>query len=99
MASPLNMLTQSNIIPKKVSKTSIERIVDALNPYTASPNIRLILDMVAYKYVMYIGCPLAVNGNFFALWRYIITFLKLTVNFQILNFKFFLKLIVKWIPY
>lgn len=27
----------------------IERIIDALNPYTASPNIRLILDMVAYK--------------------------------------------------
>ena len=49
MASPLQMLTQSNIIPKKVSKTSIERIVDALNPSTASPNIRLILDMVAYK--------------------------------------------------
>ena len=24
-------------------------MVDALNPYTASPNIRLILDMVAYK--------------------------------------------------
>ena len=50
MASPLQMLTQSNVISKKVSaKTSIERIVDALNPYTASPNIRLILDMVAYK--------------------------------------------------
>ena len=31
------------------SKTSLERIVDALNPYTASPNIRLILDMIAYK--------------------------------------------------
>ena len=52
MASPLQMLTQSNVISKKVSaKTSIERIVDALNPYTASPNIRLILDMVAYKYL------------------------------------------------
>ncbi len=33
-----------------VSKTSIERIVDALNPYTASPNIHLVLDLVAYKY-------------------------------------------------
>ena len=41
--SPLNMLHRSS------SKTSLERIVDALNPYTASPNIRLILDMIAYK--------------------------------------------------
>ena len=31
------------------SRTTVERVVDALNPYTASPNIRLILDMIAYK--------------------------------------------------
>lgn len=51
MASPLQMLSTSNMLPKRASfsRTSIERIVDALNPYTASPNIRLILDMVAYK--------------------------------------------------
>ena len=42
--SPLNMLHL-----RSSSKTSLERIVDALNPYTASPNIRLILDMIAYK--------------------------------------------------
>ena len=36
-------------MPHKISKTSVERVVDALNPYTASPNIRLILDMVAHK--------------------------------------------------
>ena len=40
--SPLNILNRG-------SKTSLERIVDALNPYTASPNIHLILDMIAYK--------------------------------------------------
>ena len=49
MASPFQMLAESGIIPKRNSKTSIERIVDALNPYTASPNIRLILDLIAYK--------------------------------------------------
>ena len=48
--------TPSTILNTKqssVSKTSIERIVDALNPYTASPNIHLVLDLIAYKYVNY----------------------------------------------
>ena len=41
--------TPMQMLSRNISKTSVERIVDALNPYTASPNIRLILDMVAHK--------------------------------------------------
>ena len=41
--------TPLHMLGRNLTKTSVERIVDALNPYTASPNIRLILDLVAYK--------------------------------------------------
>lgn len=49
LATSLPMFSRPDFSKTKFPKTSLERLVDALNPYTASPNIRLILDMVAYR--------------------------------------------------
>ena len=74
------------------SKTSLERIVDALNPYTASPNIRLILDMIAYKsglgiQVFFFSIFFSIFSDFFS--RFFFQFFFSIIFFNLFSNLFF----------